>query len=258
MKLNLLHPIKYIGRLKPLTGLFLTSALLGGVVLAIHLIPSSGTRPDPAPEISVKEDASKSGEVAGVSTDSHPGSPTPTPAKKAKAVNPTPTPAPAQSTTNNQPSSNNQSNNQSPQSNDTNTQPTNPSSTPPPDSEPCDDTFDYETGTDEEFYQLCPHLRPTSSPTPTPTPDNSPFEATLGIGSDTITITANKPLQKCQWVKWSQSPSIVVSNNGDGADLISGNTCTIDNNNSTYKFGAKVVSVYGEEKILGESPSNYW
>ena len=226
-----------------LTSLFIV-ALVGipsGVLVVNHLLNNNQISVSPTP---TPNEEAVSGEVAGVSTNDLLATPTPTPQivkpRTKVTSSPTPTPTSTSGGNNSSSSNNNQSNNSSSNNSSSNQSQNN---TPTPTQSP----------TPEPSPTLTPE------PTPTPTPDNSPFETILSIGSETITITANKPLQKCQWVKWTQSPSIVVSNNGDGADLISGNVCTIDNNNSTYKFGAKITSIYGEEKILGESPSNdYW
>ncbi|MEK7581118.1 MAG: hypothetical protein AAB512_02425 [Patescibacteria group bacterium] len=172
------------------------------------------------------------GEVAGLSTQNTNPSPTSSPILNKKS--PTPSISPNNQTNNNQTSNgnNNATSNSASNSQDSNnTQ----SASPTPSS--------------------------SSSPNPSPTssPDNSTFEASMTTDGNTVTINANKNLQKCKFVESSSGGGQVVSNNGDGTDLINGSVCTINRGNPQFPiFGVKVTSNYGEEKILGSSPPNYW
>lgn len=237
MKLNLLQSIKSIGRLKLLTGVLLISALLGGAVLAVHLLPSSDFRSDPVPVVSVKEDESKKGEVAGVSTDNLNATPSPTTVKNKRT--PSPTPRPAATNNTNQLSSNNQpSNNTS--SNSNNSQPgQNP--TPTPTGQPINDN---------------PSSTPTPSPTSQPTPDTRPFEVTFAPSvsgsSFSFTASASKPIKLCEWEWYNPSSGSGIGGTANGSDVTCGANAGKE---GASKYYVRVISMSDDVREFGEKKS---
>lgn len=223
-----------------LTPLFIVilAGISSSVLVSYHLLNNNQISVSPTP---ISHMDTVSGEVAGASTENTPPTPTPKNQNAVKKPTTSPTPTPQSSNTSTQASNNNSSNNTS--NNNSNQSTNNPSSTP--------------TSTPEPTAE--PTLTSTPEPSPSPTPDTSPFDATMTTEGNTAIVTGNKSLQKCKWVEANPSGGIVTSNNGDGADLINGNVCTIVRNNLQLSvFGVKVTSIYGEEKILGSSPPNYW
>lgn len=188
--------------------------------------------------ISDEKIASKSGEVAGASTDNLTGTPSPTPVKSKL----TPSPTPALTSTpnnnsgqtpsnNNQPSNSSASNNSASQSqsstSDTNLSPTEP-----------------------------PTPTATSSPTPVPTPDNTSFDTswTVTWSGDqvSVVITANKPLKSCEG-NIKASGNTVMGNTSTN-----GNVCTFGGGTSNCFaiVWAKVTSINDETKELSERRSD--
>lgn len=240
MKLNLLQSIKSIGRLKLLTGVLLISVLLVGAVLAVHLLPLSDFRSNPVPIVSLKEDASKSGEVAGVSTNNLTSTPSPTPVKSKR--NPSPTLRPTATNNTNQSASNNQPNNNT-SSNSNNSQPdqsnntsqSNPTPTP---TEPINDN---------------PSPTPTPIPTSQPTLDIRPFEVTftptVNGSSFSFTAAANKPIKQCEWDWYNPSSGSGIGGTSNGSDLTCGANA---NKEGSSKYYVRVISMSDDVKEFGE------